>query len=164
MADTIPYRNLPLRLLEAREVVLSYFRPILSHFDLTEQQWRVIRALHGCGAAEPRELAETCRILSPSLTGILSRMEESGLVRRVRMAEDQRRIIVSLTDKSEALIRAIRPLITEQYRLLEQAWGPEIVADLYEVTDRLLKLTDVPAPMVDLDRGVSGDLDASADV
>lgn len=152
MADTIPYRNLPLRLLQARELVLSYFRPILSHFDLTEQQWRVIRALHGCGAAEPRELSEICRILSPSLTGILSRMEESGLVRRTRMVEDQRRILVSLTPKSENLIREIRPLITEQYRLLEEAWGRSIVADLYDVTDRLLQMADVTVATVSLER------------
>lgn len=150
MADTIPYRNLPLRLLEAREVVLAHFRPILSHFDLTEQQWRVIRALQECGEAEPRELAERCRILSPSLTGILTRMEENGLVRRTRMAEDQRRIIVALTERSEALVADIRPLITEQYELLQQAWGHEIIADLYEITDRLLETSMKPVPAVAL--------------
>ncbi len=150
MADSIPYRNLPLRLLEAREAVLAHFRPILSHFDLTEQQWRVIRALHDCGGAEPRELAERCRILSPSLTGILARMEENGLVLRTRMAEDQRRILVTPTPRSAALIDEIAPLITEQYELLQQTWGHELITELYEITDRLLEKATRPVPAVSL--------------
>ncbi len=151
MTRTISYRNLPLRLLQAREVVLAHFRPILSHFGLTEQQWRVIRAIGENGEAEPRELAEICRILGPSLTGILSRMEETGLVHRTRMVEDQRRVLVRLTEKSERLVATILPLIDEQYRLLEDAYGHDIIADLYAVTDRLLRLATVAVPSVRLD-------------
>jgi homoprotocatechuate degradation regulator HpaR len=148
MSDPIAYPNLPLRLLQAREAVLSHFRPILSHFGLTEQQWRLIRALYEAGETEPRILSETCHILGPSLTGILTRMEENGLVRRTRMAGDQRRILVALTDKSEALIGQVGPLIAEQYRLLEAAWGREMVASVYAVTDRVLAMAGVPVRSV----------------
>ena len=39
------HRNLPLLLLHAREGVIGQFRPILNAHGVTEQQWRIIRAL-----------------------------------------------------------------------------------------------------------------------
>jgi hypothetical protein len=43
------HRNLPLLLLQARERVIARFRPILNAHGITEQQWRIVRALidHG---------------------------------------------------------------------------------------------------------------------
>ena len=43
--QSLKHRNLPLLLLQAREGVISRFRPILTEAGFTEQQWRVIRAL-----------------------------------------------------------------------------------------------------------------------
>ena len=45
MAAIIAHRNLPQALLRAREAVMRYFRPNLKIAGVTEQQWRVIRAL-----------------------------------------------------------------------------------------------------------------------
>ena len=73
------HRNLPLLLLQAREQVIARFRPILNAHGITEQQWRIVRALLDTGPLEPREIGELCRISSPSLAGVLSRMEELGL-------------------------------------------------------------------------------------
>jgi len=38
-------RSLPMSLLRAREAVMRQFRPSLRRHDLTEQQWRILRAL-----------------------------------------------------------------------------------------------------------------------
>ena len=38
-------RSLPVALLRTREAVMRQFRPVLRSVDLTEQQWRVLRAL-----------------------------------------------------------------------------------------------------------------------
>lgn len=61
MTNAIPYRNLPLSLLRAREAVLCHFRPILTQFGLTEPQWRIIRALLDAKELEPREICEICQ-------------------------------------------------------------------------------------------------------
>ena len=53
-ADNFSHRNLPLLLLQAREGVLAHFRPILNAHGVTEQQWRIIRALLEGGPLEPR--------------------------------------------------------------------------------------------------------------
>ena len=131
-------RNLPLLLLRAREGVMSHFRAILNQHGLTEQQWRVLRALLDQSPLEPRQICETCQLLSASATGVLARMEELGLVRRERMAEDQRRVRVSITPKSRALARRMAPLIDAQYRELEQALGGELLQQVYDTLDQLL--------------------------
>ena len=38
-------RSLPMQLMRARELVMRHFRPHLHDHDLTDQQWRIIRAL-----------------------------------------------------------------------------------------------------------------------
>ena len=50
-------RALPIALLEAREAVMSRFRPMLATHDITEQQWRVLRVLAEAGPLEATELA-----------------------------------------------------------------------------------------------------------
>ncbi|MBS1141477.1 MAG: homoprotocatechuate degradation operon regulator, HpaR [Proteobacteria bacterium] len=150
MSRKLAYRNLPQLFLKAREELLCHFRPIISHFGLTEQQWRILRTLSEMEQLEPREICEICHILSPSMTGVLSRMEEMKLVTRERMPEDQRRVIVRLTPKSEQLVAELGPLIVEQYRIIEQAFGTELIKELYEVMDRVIAAERGPIPRVAL--------------
>ena len=73
-------------------------------------------------------------------------MEELGLVKRERMAEDQRRVRVSITPKSRALARKVMPLVDAQYRQLEQALGAELLDRVYGTLDQLLlRLAQLPA-------------------
>src|SRR5476651_416291 len=101
------HRNLPMLLLRAREKVMERFRPLITAHGLTEQQWRVIRALNEHGPMEPRQISDICTISSPSMTGVLARMEAMELITKERFADDQRRILVSLTKKSVGLVRVI---------------------------------------------------------
>ncbi len=150
MSRKLAYRNLPQLFLRAREELLCHFRPIITHFGLTEQQWRILRALSEMDQLEPREICEICHILSPSLAGVLTRMEEMGLVTRTRMQEDQRRVIVRLTPKSEKLVSELGPLIVAQYRLIEESFGPELIKQLYEVMDRVIAAERAPIPRIPL--------------
>jgi homoprotocatechuate degradation regulator HpaR len=150
MLHKLAYRNLPQLFLRAREELLCHFRPIITHFGLTEQQWRILRALSEMEQLEPREICEICHILSPSLAGVLTRMEEMGLVTRTRMQEDQRRVIVRLTPKSEKLVSELAPLIVAQYRLIEESFGPELIKQLYDIMDRVIAAERGPIPRVPL--------------
>jgi homoprotocatechuate degradation regulator HpaR len=84
-------------LLRARELTMSYFRPLLNAHGLTEQQWRVIRVLQEYGELEFRDLSRVAWIQPASLTGILTRLERAALVRRTRSRSDQRRLHLSLS-------------------------------------------------------------------
>ena len=154
-------RNLPLLLLRAREGVMSRFRATLHQHGLTEQQWRVLRALLEASPLEPRQICEVCQLHSASATGVLARMEELGLVTRERMAEDQRRVRVSITPKSRALARRMAPLIDAQYRELERCVGAPLLAQVYDTLDTLLlRLGEVP-PAEAEDGGLRGGLRAT---
>ena len=142
MASKFKHRNLPLLMLQARERVISYFRPLLHAHGVTEQQWRIIRALADAGALEPREIGEICGLSSPSLAGVLSRMEEIDLVSRKRVARDQRREKVSLTSYSRALAAEMAPQIDAVYTRVEAILGKHACAQLYAGLDAVL--ADLP--------------------
>lgn len=132
------HRNLPLLFLQARESVFSRFRPVLNAGGVTEQQWRVIRALLDHGSLEPREIGDICRLSSPSLAGILARMADLGLVLRERLENDQRRVKVSVTEKGRALAANLAPTIEATYQALESQMGTEFIEHLYATLDEVI--------------------------
>lgn len=150
MARRITHHNLPQVFLKARDALMSHFRPILNHFGVTEQQWRILRVLDEHGQLEPRVMCDLCQILSPSMTGVLSRMEELGLVERQRVAADQRRIWVRLAPKGDKLIDEIAPLIEQQYTLIEAAYGSGVVDDLSRALEGFIAAQATPVERVEL--------------
>ena len=61
--------SLPMALLKARERAMRVFRPVLADHDLTEQQWRVLRALSSASTElDIGEIADATFLLGPSLT------------------------------------------------------------------------------------------------
>lgn len=111
-------------LLRARETTMRLFRPLLADHDLTEQQWRVLRAL---AAAEDRlsvgELAEYTSLLGPSLSRILSNLENRDLIKRQLVEHDQRRALIALSEPGRALVRRIAPQSEALYEHIEQRFG-----------------------------------------
>jgi homoprotocatechuate degradation regulator HpaR len=138
----LAHRNLPLLLLQARERVMMRFRPLLNEAGLTEQQWRVLRALLEQGPLEPREIVERCGISSPSLAGVLARMDELGLVRRERLDHDQRRLSVQATPAARRIAQDLAPRIDLTYRALEHQLGADFLAQVYTTIDALLDALD----------------------
>ncbi len=131
-------RNLPLLLLQTRERLLARFRPVLNTYGITEQQYRVLRAIESGGPLEPRQIGAICHISSPSLTGVLARMEAMDLVARERLAHDQRRVMVSLTPTSRTMFRQMKPRIEAVYQALDTDLGPELTGEIYDTLDRFL--------------------------
>jgi len=135
----VNHRNLPLLLLQAREEVFLRFRPLLNDAGVTEQQWRVVRGLLEHGPMEPRRIGDICCLSSPSLAGILARMDELGLVQRERFPNDQRRVLVSASAKGVDLAAELAPRIESTYKELEAVIGQSFARDLYSTLDLLLK-------------------------
>ena len=119
LAAAFTHRNLPRLLLQARESVIAHFRPILKAHGLTEQQWRVLRALVDAGPLEPliEELSQLVDI-SPR-----------DIRRFQRLREDDRRqeavpIRTQLDDAEVARFMAQRfrfPGVDVSARLFRQA-------------------------------------------
>ena len=128
--------SLPMELLKAREAAMSRFRPMLRDHGLTEQQWRVIRALAHYGEIDAGELAQRSFLLAPSLTRILQHLENEGLVNRSAHASDQRRTVLTLTAKGNRLFAAVAPDSAALYENIEASFGPKRMAKLYELLEQ----------------------------
>lgn len=132
--------SLPLKLLKAREVTMSFFRPVLQEIPLTEQQWRIIRALAEHKELESKQLADLCCILSPSLTGIINRLEQQGYIKRRRSPGDQRRILISLTIKAKDMFKEVAPILEERYQLITDQFTEEDLVELSLLLNKLCKI------------------------
>lgn len=148
LTPRISHRNLPQRLLKAREALMAHFRPILHRYGLTDQQWRILRVLDEHAQLEPRELCSLCQIHSASMTGMLARMEELGLVERQRVPGDQRRVLIRLATKGDQLVREMAPLIDLQYQHIEQALGAPLLDELLQALEAFLAVQHQPIQAV----------------
>ena len=140
MTTPFIHRNLPRLLLQARESVMAHTRPRLREHALSDQQWRVLRVLGEHGVVETGRVAREAFILSPSLTGMLNRMERDGLIRRVRDPADQRRSVVEATDKGAQLVNTLSQTIEAHYAWMETSLGKDKLAQLYELLDEVVEL------------------------
>ena len=114
-------RSLPMSLLRAREAVMRQFRPSLRHHGLTEQQWRILRALAAVEAIEVTELAHIAFLLGPSLSRILRDLETRRLIERRTAESDLRRGVVSISDKGLRLMEGGRAVLGSRLRGHHQA-------------------------------------------
>ncbi|KIC07266.1 MarR family transcriptional regulator [Morococcus cerebrosus] len=101
MPNQSKHASINIGLIQAREALMTQFRPILNQANITDQQWRIIRLLAENGTLDFQDLANQACILRPSLTGILTRLEKAGLVVRLKPSNDQRRVYLKLTNEGE---------------------------------------------------------------
>lgn len=114
-------RSLPMMLYRSLDAVMPRFRRIFSEFGLTEQQWRVLRVLWQHEEIAFKELADLTLIPSPSLVGIVDRLEKNSLAARRRSASDRRNVYVRATKKGMALESEVGPRVDEAYAELRSS-------------------------------------------
>lgn len=133
--------SLPMALMQAREAVMRRFRPILAEHALTEQQWRVLRAL--ADAPEPvtaGDLAERTFLLGPSLSRILANLTERGLVARTTDAADARRAVLTISAAGRRLVGTVAPRSEIVYDGITAELGSESLDTLYALLRRTAAL------------------------
>src|SRR5882762_6118038 len=123
-------RSLPMSLLRAREAVMRQFRPSLRNHGLTEQQWRILRALTAVEAIEVTELAHVAFLLGPSLSRILRDLEARELIERRTAQADLRRGMVSISARGLNLIEAVAPTSEAIYATITRRYGARKLAEL----------------------------------
>ena len=79
------------------------YKPLLAPLGLTYPQYLAMLVLWERDGLTVSELGERLFLDSGTLTPLLKRMEASGWLQRERAADDERRVIVSLTTEGRAL-------------------------------------------------------------
>lgn len=119
----------------SREVIKLY-KPYLDELDLTYTQYIAMMVLWERRAVTVKELGQCLFLDSGTLTPLLKKMEAKGLLSRKRDQEDERSLVVSLTEAGEALRdRAVDvPVKMAQCVRLQ----PEEAKELYRLLYKLL--------------------------
>ncbi len=86
----------------SREVIKRY-KPFLDKLDLTYTQYIAMMVLWEKKSVTVKELGGYLYLDSGTLTPLLKKMEAKGLITRRRSGEDERSLIVSLTDRGAQL-------------------------------------------------------------
>lgn len=111
---------------------------------LTPSQFDIIATLGNTDGMNFKELGEKTLITKGTLTGVVDRLEDKGLVRRIASASDGRSQTVQLTRKGEALFTKIFPAHLEH---MGQSFAAFSQADLDAMQAELHRLrTALSAP------------------
>ncbi|MDK2634491.1 MarR family transcriptional regulator [Pantoea sp. BS_4] len=79
------------------------YRKLLSQMDITYPQYLVMLVLWQQDSLTVSEIGERLFLDSATLTPLLKRLENAGLINRQRSRQDERQVVVSLTDAGWAL-------------------------------------------------------------
>jgi MarR family transcriptional regulator, organic hydroperoxide resistance regulator len=90
-------------LYSASLAMTKLYKPLLEALDLTYPQYLVMLVLWEQDGASVSALGERLFLDSGTLTPLLKRMEDKGLLRRQRSAQDERRVEVFLTTQGSEL-------------------------------------------------------------
>ncbi|RKN24292.1 MarR family transcriptional regulator [Micromonospora musae] len=99
--------------------------------DLTITQLSALTSLGLAGALTPRELADVERVQPPTMTRIVAKLEERGLVQRTPHPTDGRQVILSSTEGGRAVL--------EQFERARNEWLANQLAELSEADRETLR-------------------------
>ena len=127
----------------ARKIVAAY-APFLKEIHLTYTQYVTMMVLWEKREISVKDLGATLYLDSGTLTPLLKKLEKEGLIVRRRSHEDERIVIVDLSEKGEALKEKatkipcqMAGLLTEKGAFLSAEEVEKLKSVLYEIIERL---------------------------
>jgi len=122
----------------SREMIKLY-KPFLDPLDLTYTQYITMMALWDERVMTVKTLGERLYLDSGTLTPLLKKLEQKGLVNRKRSSEDERNLIVTITAGGEALRKKAASIPGEIVRLLrmDEEECTRLCAQLNEILRRI---------------------------
>lgn len=119
--------------------------PVRQH-GLTHPQFDIVATLGNTPGMTYKELGERTLITKGTLTGVIERLEQKGLVERVRNDADKRSFFVHLTASGEALFQRVFPAVVTHGKQLFADYGDGDFEQLDVVLRRLRARLDAAAP------------------
>ena len=87
----------------ASRLTTKLYDPFLSELEITYPQYLVLLVLWQCTPLTVNEIGNRLFLESNTLTPLLKRLEQKELISRTRSTEDERKVMISLTEQGEAL-------------------------------------------------------------
>nr|WP_319390182.1 MarR family transcriptional regulator [uncultured Cohaesibacter sp.] len=138
MTDIMPLdRQLCFSLYSTSLAMTQLYKPLLEPLGLTYPQYLIMLILWEKDGVSLKDIGARLGQKSGALTPVLKRLEQDGLVRRIRDEKDERALKISLTEKGAAL----RKPASEVGPCVAEACGmsiPELI-ELKEILEALRK-------------------------
>ena len=125
-------------LVRTTDLIRRNLANVLTVFDLTTQQFNVLRILRGAGekGLPTLEIAERMIEQTPGITRLIDRLENKQLVLRVRCTTDRRQVFCHITGEGLALLNELdRPVHDAQEASLSSMNESEL-EQLVQLLDR----------------------------
>jgi DNA-binding MarR family transcriptional regulator len=136
MAKRVPPAQLATLLRDAITRLNRRLRQARPIGDLTVAQISALTSLELAGALTPRELADTERVQPPTMTRIVAKLEERGLVQRSPHPTDGRQVILAATEAGRAVLAELHQA--------RNSWLAQRLAELTEEErDTLQRAADI---------------------
>ena len=105
--------------------------------DLTMPQLKVLLIVQGSGSATASQLARGLGVSLPTITGIVDRLREQGLVTRTEDPQDRRVTRVAATEAGDNLVTSLTRHRRERWERLLRRLDVETLRDLARSLERL---------------------------
>ena len=126
------------KLMQAGEL---YTKELYKKYDISVPQLNSLLALYEYGPLPPSQIAKCIMVKSSTVTGIVDRLEQKGLVTRLRNSPDRRVITIQLTRPGEKLAENAPPPIQQKIvdglKRLTKSETDQIVHALTKLTNML---------------------------
>lgn len=130
MTSTSTFPTVLRELLRTHQAFLAYAATHVHSLDLTLPQYDIIITLGDTPGMTFKKLGEQTLITKGTLTGVISRLEDKGLVQRLASETDGRSQIVRLTAAGEALYERTFPEHLVFINRIFNDYSPEDVENL----------------------------------
>ncbi|MGZ4957198.1 MAG: MarR family winged helix-turn-helix transcriptional regulator [Methylobacter sp.] len=137
MNSTSTFPTVLRELLRTHQAFLAYAASHVHSLDLTLPQYDIIITLGDTSGMTFKKLGEKTLITKGTLTGVIGRLEDKGLVQRVASETDGRSQIVRLTEAGKDLYRHSFPEHLVFINRIFDDYAPEDIADLERSLRRL---------------------------
>lgn len=87
----------------ASNLIVRKYKPLLDKLDLTYTQYITMLVLWEINSINVKELGNKLFLDSGTLTPLLKKLEQKGYIKRERSKEDERNLIISITQKGKNL-------------------------------------------------------------
>ena len=125
------------RLIQAGEL---YTKELNKKYQVSAAQLNCLLALYEYGPMPPSQIAKHMLVKSSTVTGVVDRLEQKELVRRVRNSPDRRVITVELTQHGKHLAENAPPPIQQK---IVDGMKRLSTQELDRIADSLRKLTNL---------------------
>jgi len=125
----------------ASRLIIREYQPLLEKLGITYPQYLVLMVLWETDQITVNEITKRLILNTNTLTPLLKRLESQGLITRQRSAEDERKVIIALTEQGKTLqIQAAK--IPEQLvsGLTAENITQQEIIQLKETLNKLIRL------------------------